>query len=270
MIFFNSSLPRSGSTLMQNILGQNPAIHVTPTDGVLELLYGAKANYTSQAEFRAQDPDQMLAAWRGFCKGGLEGYCKGLSDKPNTCIKSRGIGANYEWFSAFMGEEPKVLIMVRDMKAIMSSMEKLHRKQAEQARGIDDPVNMRGLTVESRVQTWMSSAPVGLALQRLQDMKKRGVLAKCLVVRYEDLAKSPAGVMEPVYKYLGLPAHEHDFNQVAQLTQEDDAVFGMPQGLHLVREKIEPAALDYYDVLGRPACKWIDEACAGYQADFGY
>ena len=46
-IFFQSSLPRSGSTLLQNILAQNPDFYATPTSGVLELLYAARANYSA-------------------------------------------------------------------------------------------------------------------------------------------------------------------------------------------------------------------------------
>jgi sulfotransferase len=46
-IFFQSSLPRAGSTLLQNVMGQNPDFYVTPTSGVLELVYAARANYTS-------------------------------------------------------------------------------------------------------------------------------------------------------------------------------------------------------------------------------
>ena len=42
-IFFQSSLPRSGSTLLQNILAQRNDMYATPTSGVLELLYGARA-----------------------------------------------------------------------------------------------------------------------------------------------------------------------------------------------------------------------------------
>jgi sulfotransferase len=30
-IYFQSSLPRTGSTLLQNLIGQNPNFHVTPT-----------------------------------------------------------------------------------------------------------------------------------------------------------------------------------------------------------------------------------------------
>ena len=58
-IFYQSSLPRAGSTLLQNILAQNPDIYATPTSGVLELIFGARANYTNSAEFKAQDAETM-------------------------------------------------------------------------------------------------------------------------------------------------------------------------------------------------------------------
>jgi hypothetical protein len=46
-LFFQSSLPRAGSTLLQNILAQNPSIYATPTSGVLELIFAARGNYTN-------------------------------------------------------------------------------------------------------------------------------------------------------------------------------------------------------------------------------
>ncbi|NBP03192.1 MAG: hypothetical protein EBU90_24425, partial [Proteobacteria bacterium] len=76
-IFFNSSLPRSLSTLLQNTLGQNPDFYVTPTSGLLELLFSARVNYTNSLEFKAQDPIEMERAWLGFCRGGINGYFKG-------------------------------------------------------------------------------------------------------------------------------------------------------------------------------------------------
>ena len=33
-IFFNSSLPRAGSTLLSNIVGHHPNFHVSPTSGI--------------------------------------------------------------------------------------------------------------------------------------------------------------------------------------------------------------------------------------------
>ncbi len=61
-IFFQSSLPRAGSTLLQNIMGQNPEFYVTPTSGVLELLFGARINYTNGQEFKAQE-EELMKKW---------------------------------------------------------------------------------------------------------------------------------------------------------------------------------------------------------------
>ena len=58
-IFYNSSLPRAGSTLIQNILGQNPDIHTTPTSGVYEMLAACRTIFTDGLEFKAQDSATM-------------------------------------------------------------------------------------------------------------------------------------------------------------------------------------------------------------------
>src|SRR5687768_5831702 len=50
-IFFNSSLPRSGSTLMQNILAQNPQFYCSPTSGVIGALGMARAQYSENETF---------------------------------------------------------------------------------------------------------------------------------------------------------------------------------------------------------------------------
>ncbi len=62
-IFFQSSLPRAGSTLLQNIIGQNPNFYVTPTSGVLELVYAARNNYTNSPEFKAQEYELMKSGF---------------------------------------------------------------------------------------------------------------------------------------------------------------------------------------------------------------
>ena len=62
-IFFNPSLPRSGSTLLQNVLMQNPEIYSTPTSGVIEFLLNARSIYTVGEAFKAQDPKEMEKAF---------------------------------------------------------------------------------------------------------------------------------------------------------------------------------------------------------------
>ncbi len=85
-------MPRSGSTLLQNIFYQHPNFYATPTDGFIELITAAKNSFTHADEFRAsEDQDLMLKAWRNFCKKGLQGYTDALTDKKNIALKGEVI-----------------------------------------------------------------------------------------------------------------------------------------------------------------------------------
>ena len=64
-IFFNASMPRAGSTLLQNVMMQNPDIYSTPTSGVIEFLLQARTIYSSGDAFKAQDAEEMK---KGFTR----------------------------------------------------------------------------------------------------------------------------------------------------------------------------------------------------------
>ena len=114
-IFFQSSLPRSGSTLLQNILGQNPDFYTTPTSGLIELLYRSRNGFSESPEFKAQDEKIMKDAFMGYCSGALEGYFKSITDKKYIVDKSRAWGVNYNFLNEFY-PEPKIVCMVRDLR----------------------------------------------------------------------------------------------------------------------------------------------------------
>ena len=61
-----------------------------------------------------------------------------------------------------------------------------------------------------------------------------------LFIRYEDLCANPRLELERFYSYVGLPYYgKHDFNNVEQITVEDDEVYGV-FGDHQIRHKVEP------------------------------
>lgn len=270
MIFFNSSMPRSMSTLLQCILNQNPEIAATPTDGVLEYLYAARANYTSTPEVKAINPELALRTWRGFCWGGLEGYTKAYTDKPNLCIKTRGATIHYEWFQRFMPYDMKCIVMVRNMKSIICSMEKLFRANQENHQDIQNHSQMSGTNTPKRVDAWFANPPVGLALERLNQCFLEGTNKNFLYVRAEDLTSYPDREITKIYKYLGLPDYKHDFDNVEQTIKEDDSVYGISSSLHTIRKAVRPLTPDYNQILGQQVCDWIDNAHQGYQRLFGY
>lgn len=270
-IFFQSSMPRSGSTLLQNILGQNPDFYVTPTSGALELIYGARNNYTNNPEFKAQDADLMKKSFLSFCRHGLEGFYKPQTERKYVVDKSRGWGIHYPWLKQFLPYEPKVICMVRNMKDILCSMEKKFRSTPERHQSIINWETMQGATTASRMDIWLASPPVGLALNRIKQMETEGISPNILFIKYEDLCLYPDQQMRKIYDYLEVDYYEHDFDNVEQITVEDDEVYGV-FGDHKIRKKVSPSTSDARNVLGADIVNWIMNTpiLKEYHQKFGY
>jgi sulfotransferase len=268
-IFYQSSMPRAGSTLLQNILAQNPDFYVTPTSGLLELVFGARFNYTNSPEFKAQDDALIKKAFLAFSRAGMEAYFRALTDKPYVLDKSRGWGVHFDLLSLIFDEEPKVICMVRDLRQILASMEKKFRQNPDKHRSIENHNNLSGTTTLKRVELHLQSPPVGLVLDRLVEIHQRGWNKKILFIRYEDLTTQPKQTLQKVYAYLGLPEFQHNFNDVAQVTKEDDQAYGIA-GLHEIRPKVELLQNDYLSVLGKDAVRFVQGTYTWYFTLFGY
>lgn len=254
-IHFNSSLPRSGSTLLQNLLAQNPRFHCSPTSGVFELLAHARVAYTEVAEFRAQDREATRAAFLGFCRGALAGYYAAATDRPVCVDKGRSWLNHHDWLSAFH-PDPKILVCVRDLRAILASMEKLFRKNRHLQDRDDLQPQMKMITLHQRVAHWLNSAPVGIGVMRVVDAILTGVIRKVHVVRFEDLTQRPQAVLDGIYAYLGEERFVHDTRNVVQVTEENDAHHGL-YGEHRIRREVAPVEPDYVEVLGREVCDTV-------------
>ena len=163
-IFYQSSLPRAGSTVFQNIMAQNPDFYCTPTSGVLELIYGARMNYTNSPEFKAQDDELMKQGFLNFCKEGMNGFYNSVTDKKYVLDKSRGWGIHYDFLN-LVQPNPKIICVVRDLRDVFASMEKNFRKYPEKQSDIVDWSKGQGTTVPKRIDVWASNPPVGLALE---------------------------------------------------------------------------------------------------------
>lgn len=268
-IFYQSSMPRAGSALLQNILAQNPDFYVTPTSGLLDLVIGARSNYTNLAEFKAQDDAEMKKAFLAFCRNGMEAYFRALTDKPYAVDKSRGWGSHFDFLSLIFGEEPKIICLVRDLRQVLASIEKKFRQNPDMVRPIENHAHVRGTTSLKRAMQVLQSAPVGLALDRLMEIHQRGWNKKMLFLRFEDLAAQPKQTLQKVYGYLGLPDFPHRFDAVDPVTPEDDQVHGIP-GLRESRTRVEPLPLDYLPVLGPDAIQFVQSNYAWYFTLFGY
>ena len=267
-IFFQSSLPRVGSTVFQNLMNQDPRFYASSTSGMLELIYAARHNYTESPEFKAQDAETMKKAFFGFCRAGIFGYYNSITDKPYVIDKSRGHFAHYGFIDSFY-PNPKMICLVRSLPDIIASMEKIYRNTPYKASNLVNHATMQGTTTPKRVDIWFNSPPIGLAVERLSEAIRQGVDKKMLFIKYESLCLYPELEMTRVYEYLNIEPFQNDFNKIEQTTREDDEIYGFT-GLHTIRPTLEMKPSDAKTVLGKDVYDWIMKQYKWYNDYFGY
>lgn len=267
-LFFQSSLPRSGSTLLQNLLGQNPDIHPTPTSGFIDLILGARIGYNKNIDIASEYSEEWKKGFYSFCREGVNGYLAEITNKPFILDKNRDWGPYYSLISNIV-DNPKILFMVRDLRAIFSSMEKKFRSNPEYNDGLQDNTKMLNLTTLQRVQYWSKTHPIGYALIKLQQSFLDKTAHNFLFIKYEDLCSSPEQILKVIYQYLEIPYFTHNINYIPQITKENDTVHGI-YGDHTIRNSLERFPDDYVDILGEEVSDWIYYTFEDYFNIFNY
>jgi sulfotransferase len=241
-----SGLPRSGSTLLCNILAQNPEMHSTPTSACHEALFVLRNAWGEWVEHKAAK--SLANNLQPVLNATINAYHN--TDRPVVIDKGRGWLSLIELAEFALDRKVKIIVPVRGIPQILSSFEKLHRKT--QAKDQGD--YFQAQTIQGRAEHLLGGEQVlGLAYNRLKDAMMRGLGDRLCLVEFDDLTHNPKETLEDIYKFLELPNFEHDFTSVEQYTHEDDSVHGMD--LHTIRKDVKPIKDDSASVLGVDLCK---------------
>jgi sulfotransferase len=251
--YFLGGLPRAGSTLLCNVLAQNPRFHATSTSGVMDVMFMVRNNWDNLVEFKASPNEPAKVR---VLRGILDNFYSDI-DKPVVFDKCRGWIAMLEMAESIFGHKAKVIVPVRDLRDVLASFEKLWRRTSETKQVKQEKDNyFKFQTIEGRTEVWLqNNQPVGLAYNRIKDAITRGFKDRMLFVDFDKLTADPKGQLKRLYDFLGEEYFEHDFDNVEQVTWEDDSVHGFV-GLHNIRNKIEPMPPQWPTVLGAFAEKY--------------
>jgi sulfotransferase len=249
-IFYLGGLPRSGSTLLCNILAQNESIFVSKaTSGCAELLYRVKNTWDLIIEHKAEgiNYDQISNVLKNIL------YSYHLTDKNYIIDKSRNWIGMLDTLNSIATNKPKIIVPVRNINEILASFEKLWRQSngiSSWSFGTEDfPA---AVTTAGRCELWANMKyPVGLCFNRIKDVIDRGNKSNLLFVEFDDLTQKPAKTMEKIYEYLELPLFHHDFDNVIQVTEEDDVGVHKIPNLHKIRPKVEAIPHYSHNILGK-------------------
>jgi sulfotransferase len=248
--FFISGLPRSGSTLLCNILAQNNDLFISKaTSGCHDVLFGIRNQWDKLIEHQAEgvDYNQLKRVLNSI----LNSYHS--TDKSTIIDKGRGWLSLIEMVEFITGATPKIIVPVRDIREILSSFEKLWKKSTGQSQwNFEQNDYLKAQTVEGRCEIWASAGqPVGIAYNRVKDAISRGYQNNLLFVEFDQLTSQPAHTLKMVYDYLQLPYYQHNFNNVEQYTQENDEGIHRIPNLHKIKPVVIPVPHDSNKILGK-------------------
>lgn len=236
-IQFVSGLPRSGSTLFQQVLGQNPKFHPTPTDGLINMWMNTKRGWKDNNEFRAEGLDIVKPRVCSAMRGMFEGFFREELDNGKTIfLKSRGYMAYIEYLKEiFNDEDLKVICLVRDVRSILASFERLYRKRGIEYPEFSDADFTLSQTAEGRAEILLrDNGVIGLPIIRLIDAGRRQP-KNLVMVPYIKLLDAPERCFNELHSALNLAPFEYDFKNVKQFTHENDIYHGY-KGLHDIKE----------------------------------
>jgi sulfotransferase len=257
-LIFTSCLPRSGSTLLQNLLGQNPKNHVTPTDDLIDLIVGVQERWTQLESFKAQGLKAVEPRIKLLLHSMIEGYhLKEFLEGKTVFNKSRGWLAYIELIEEILGHKVKVLVTVRDIRDMVASLELLYRKDpiSKPARTLEQTLN--GQTIHDRCKQYLAGdAMLGLSINRLKDVFEKGLDDRLIIIPYHELVNNTVETISKIHKDCDLD----DFQcttEVEKITYENDEVYGRP--FHELRESVDSSAIGRWrGVLTNEVAEWLD------------
>lgn len=253
---FVSGIPRSGSSLLVNILNQNPDFFASGTSPVSSYFRNVNYGWSNDPSNRSA-PEPHVTTQLLNVMAAILPAAYGHVSEPVVFDKNRYWPSLLGSLSLVLPEKPLVLACVRDMRDVLASVEMLHRKN--HALGGSWMLNKHGakaLQVQDRVKLMLNSDEfVGAGYVALQQAYATGYSENIHLVKFEQLTSDPEKTMRMVYAFLGMDYYKgHDFNNVEQVVVEDDRAHGI-MGLHRIRPKVTPVQPKWRDVLG----EWADQ-----------
>jgi sulfotransferase len=245
-----AGLPRSGSTLLCNLLLQNPKFHATGTSPLCEMLISSRNQMDNLADYRAMPEKNRIAIKMNVMRGIASHYYDDV-ERDIVFDKCRAWPAYIETLEDVLDRKVKILVTVRDLRDVLTSLEMLWRKNKGKMPITQETANLYQFqTLEGRCNVYcQNNQLVGVAVNQIKDAVTRGFRDRMEFVDFKTLTEVPSKAMKNIYGFLDEPEFQHNYDQVDQIVQEDDYAYNFP-GLHTIRNKVEKVKSQWREVLG--------------------
>ena len=261
-----TGVPRSGSTLLCNILNQNPEFYAGSTSPLPEILGVLVNKFSTNPEIQSSlihDSEKTTDRLNKMLLSVIHSWYG--EDERIIFDKSRGWTFNALLIDTLF-EDVKIIATVRDLRSVFGSVEKQHRKTPM----FDMATNGLEKTILSRAD--MMLAPEGIIGQSaigMEDAMAR-LRKRVFIVQYESFTLDPRGKMMELYRFLGQPYYEHDFENIKNTAEDIDGLH-LNKFPHQGQGSVEPTSRDeWQEYLSPDLGNLIYQRYPKYNELFGY
>jgi sulfotransferase len=226
-IIYVTGLPRSGSTLLCQLLGHHPDVYSTGHSSPLAHAIDNTRHSLSNDDFMLSQMDgefdlvynRMRNAYRGLINGWMT-----ETDKPVVVEKNRGWLGMIQ-LMADLDPDFKMLVCIRDLGQIWGSIENQNRKTIL----IDTGDRMASLTPQGRGarlfnEGGLVAVPLGAILAALNELPPN-LRERVHFVRFDRLTHHTTKTMEEIFAFYDLPKHEIDPAKLNVNAGESDSYY---------------------------------------------
>jgi sulfotransferase len=244
-LHFVAGLPRSGSTLITNVLKQNPKIHGESVSSLSSIFGSITASWDSIESNREYS---NFEAKKGVLLSILQGYYTHI-DKPIIIDKDRGWIPLISQIESVLNEKVKIIVCVRNPAEILTSFEKLRKNNPLFFTRADYQLR-EGSNIASRAYYYAGpEGALGISHKNLKDAIIMGYLDRLLFVDYNRFCNSPKSQTKRIYDFLELPYFEHDFENINQTEIYNNLAVGLPN-LHKIKSSVDRTVVNCVEYLG--------------------
>lgn len=214
-------LPRSGSTLLCNILNQNPRFHASSTSCMASTIKTLSNLWSKSSEVKsdlinntASTEERLLRTSRGVVESWYE-------DKSAEVVFDKGRLWNHmPLVLKHVAPESHLFVCVRDLREVFASIEKQHNKNP-----VLDESGFTCATVFNRVDSLFApNGLVGQAINGVEDLCRRQ-LPYVHFIEFRTLVRDPHSILRAIYTAIGEEEFKHDFDNVENTADDVDGLY---------------------------------------------
>ena len=266
-----AGMPRSGSTLLCNVLNQNPRFYASSTSCMSQTIRLISGTWTKAPEIKSElinDKEGTEARMVRAARALVEGWYADKGDVVFDKGRFWNLGAP---LLRQLFPDSQMFVCVRDLREVFASIEKQQAKNPM----LDEAGNPTELTQHNRADRMFSpQGLIGQQVMGIEDLLGRNLRDEAgkpfaHPVQFETFVQSPQLILDRIYLALGETPYLHDFDNVVNTATDADALYNN-KFPHTGEGKIEPPVDDWKKHVPPDIAALIMQRFPKYNHAFGY